>query len=618
MTVSNDSIAMNLPLSQLRIDAKSNVRHVNRGLDPVLLASIRAIGLRSPLNVRKNGQGYVIFAGGQRYLALQEIAKADKTPDMLVPVIVTQENDAVAREASLHENVARSAMHPVDEYRAYDLLANDKDNPMSLAQIAERFGVSERGVKQRLALGALDASVLDAYSASEIDAKLVKLFTLERSKKAQKAALERARTGHLNAHSIREALGLNDSHRTARMLQLVTEAAYEAQGGKIARDLFADEQSDNTQISDMDLLTAMVDELIDKEVARLTAEGWGIVQKTFPNDIWSYSSVKVGAVEPTKEEAKRLAEIDKVLEAAEEADDYPDDGDKLEDERNAILEAQQVRAFAALTPAARAKCIAFVRVNHSGTAIEIEYKQQPGKSSASAATSATGDKAKAVKPEDAVSQALMIRQAEQLTAATSAAILKQPHAAIAALIAAIGSAMSSDAITIRSTRPDHKAQKFDSVLAAALKMTTAQQIEALTKIVSQNVNLVQRFAKKPVLEFSEHKALADAIDGKALTAATREAFDAADYFGSVSRATIVQAVREAMGDAHASNVEKMGKADAAKFATANLPKLKWLPKQLRVAAYDGPVIAKKAKAPAKSAPAKAAKKPAAKKAKAKR
>ena len=97
-------------------------------------------------------------------------------------------------------------------------------------------------------------------------------------------------------------------------------------------------------------------------------------------------------------------------------------------------------------------------------------------------------------------------------------------------------------------------------------------------------------------------AVASAINGKALTAALRETFDAKDYFNSVSRATIVEAVREAMGDQHASAVAKMDKAGAIKFALANLPKTKWLPKQLRVAGYDGPAK-------------KAAKKPAAKKAK---
>src|SRR5262249_32681272 len=147
--------------------------------------------------------------------------------------------------------------------------------------------------------------------------------------------------------------------------------------------------------------------------------------------------------------------------------------------------------------------------------------------------------------------------------------------------------------------------KFDATLASALKMTTAQQIEALTKIVADNIKLVQSYMKEPVLTHPDRRALAEAIDGKALTAATREKWDAKDFFTSVSRSTIVEAVREAMGDDHARKVAAMGKADAAKFATGNLPKLKWLPKQLRVPGYDGP--AAKAKTPAKKAPGKKAK-----------
>ena len=58
------------------------------------------------------------------------------------------------------------------------------------------------------------------------------------------------------------------------------------------------------------------------------------------------------------------------------------------------------------------------------------------------------------------------------------------------------------------------------------------------------------------------------------------------------------ALEEALDDllVPASNVGKMGKADAVKFAIGNLPKTKWLPKQMRVTGYDGP--ARKAK-PAK-------------------
>jgi ParB family chromosome partitioning protein len=137
-------------------------------------------------------------------------------------------------------------------------------------------------------------------------------------------------------------------------------------------------------------------------------------------------------------------------------------------------------------------------------------------------------------------------------------------------------------------------------MEAALKMTTAKQIEVLTGLVAKNLSLINRNSKDPALSNADYRTLALSIDGKKMTAATREKWDVKDFFNSVSRATIVEAVREAMGDDHANNVGKMDKAGAVKFAIANLPKTKWLPKQLRVAGYDGP--AKKAKAkPAKKA-----------------
>jgi hypothetical protein len=90
------------------------------------------------------------------------------------------------------------------------------------------------------------------------------------------------------------------------------------------------------------------------------------------------------------------------------------------------------------------------------------------------------------------------------------------------------------------------------------------------------------------LDVAEHKAIADALDGKKLTAAIHEAFDAQDYFDSVPKPTIEDAVREAMGDDHAKSIARMDKATAAKFAATHLPKTKWLPKQLRVTGYNGP------------------------------
>lgn len=155
-----------LAVTDLRIDEKANVRRHGRGADPQMIASIKAIGLRQPLLVRPNGKGHVVIDGGKRFEAIAELVKAGELPkDYAVPVIIASADDAKARETSLALNVIRTNMHPVDEFRAFHQLHTDKTNPQTPEQIAARFGISTKGVVQRLALGALDDSVLNAWLA---------------------------------------------------------------------------------------------------------------------------------------------------------------------------------------------------------------------------------------------------------------------------------------------------------------------------------------------------------------------------------------------------------------------------------------------------------------------
>lgn len=583
-----------LAVTDLRIDEKANVRRHGRGADPQMIASIKAIGLRQPLLVRPNGKGHVVIDGGKRFEAIAELVKAGELPkDYAVPVIIASADDAKARETSLALNVIRTNMHPVDEFRAFHQLHTDKTNPQTPEQIAARFGISTKGVVQRLALGALDDSVLNAWLAGEINADHAKLFTMQPSKKTQKAALEATRASNwgINSNVIRQALGLTRETQAGKLLALVTEDAYIARGGKVNRDLFATDRDDNTMISDPALLNAMAQELLDKECERLMAEGWGTVTQQVPDSIWNYPRIDVTA-KPTKEEATRLKQIEKILRDAEEADEYPEDVDAeaLDDEEGAIKQKIEERALASIDAKTKAKSIAFVKLSHDRSRIEIDFRAQPAKEKALDLKGGDKAKAKKVAPEDAISQALLLRQAEQMTAAARLAIVKQSNVALAVLIATITS--SNEACQIRG-KLDHKAPKFETALAAALKMTTAQQIAALTELTARNITLYRSMMREPVLDDAQFNAVASAINGKALTSALRETFDAKDFFNSVSRSTIVEAVREAMGDDHASNVAKMDKAGAVKFAVANLPKSKWLPKQLRVTGYDGP--AKKAK-----------------------
>ena len=585
-----------VPLASLRIDGV-NVRHHGRSeVDPILKASIKAHGLRVPLSVRKDGSGYVVFAGGRRLAALQSLAKEDGLPSLDIAVTISTDNDAMARELSLAENFARSEMHEVDEYRAFAALFNDKNNPQTVEDIARRFGIPTRRVEQRLALGSLDEVILAAFQAGDIRADGIRAFTLASNKKAQVAAWAKLKKtgGFVNGYNVKHALGLTDNN-AGKFLGLVGEAAYLARGGKVTRDLFGTDHV----ISDSALMQAMVGEVVAAKVGKLEKEGWKFATSTIPDaqEFWKYGNVNLDT-KPTGAEKKNLEELKAIMDD-EETDDA--DAEAASSEYDAIQALINQRA---ITPEIKKRAGVFVSVSRDGGSLDLEYRTLPKAEKPAAIAEKKKEKAaKAALPEDNLSQGLLVRMADQLTAATQSAIVSQPHVAMAALIAAIASRDSVVGIHPTSRHDwQKKLPSFASELKAALQLSSAKQIEVLTAHVAKALSLTNRSGKTPALENENYKSMTDAIDGKRLTSAVRGTFDAKDYFASVSRAMIIDAVGEAMGGEHASNVAKMDKPAAVKFAIANLPKTKWLPKQLRVVGYDGPA---KKKATVKKAATKA-------------
>jgi ParB family chromosome partitioning protein len=577
-----------LPLSALRIDDKANVRHANRGVDPVLVASIRAIGLRQPLTVRPNGKGYLVVDGGQRLAALQALQKAGEFADNCeVPVIIRPETDAEAREVSLALNVARTAMHPVDEYRAFAALHTDKEAPLDPAKIAERFGVPVRAVEQRLALGSLDESVLKAWEDGTISGEVAKTFTLSTDKRLQAKALKTVLEGFVNPYRVREALGIGNNE-AGKWIGVIGSEAYEARGGKITRDLFGEDHV----VSDPALVQTMVGELVAATCELLVKDGWAWAKPDadVAND-WQYGRLNV-ETKPTTTEKKRLKELAAIC---DDESTTNEGNEAASAEYDALETAIKLRAY---TPQQKAKAGCFVSVAWR-EGLSVDYGRTEPKA-AVAAKAATGGKEEAKKPvaaEDAIPGNLVTRLAEQLTAAAQATLDKSSNVALAAMLAGFASGDQACAVRAEGSRGR---TAFETAFAAALKLSTAELVKELAKVAAKSVNLAKPYSKLPALEEKPFKALCEAIDSKALNAALREKFDAKDYFTSASRATIVEAVREAMGDDHAATVAKMDKASAVKFAVGNVSKTKWLPKQLRVSGYDGPARKASAKKTAKA------------------
>ena len=168
-----------LSLEQLAL-SPANVRKTpaTEAEDAELEASIRAKGILQNLIVHWTGiegQGvYLVDAGGRRLKILQKLA-AEGVIDgnYQVPCKVEKPEDAI--ETSLAENTVRAAMHPADEFVAMAALIN---SGASIEDVAKRFGMSERHVKQRLRLGNLAPELLEAYRAGDINLDAVTAFTL--------------------------------------------------------------------------------------------------------------------------------------------------------------------------------------------------------------------------------------------------------------------------------------------------------------------------------------------------------------------------------------------------------------------------------------------------------
>lgn len=145
----------NLPLDRLAL-SKMNVRKsdAKEGLD-TLIASIRAHGVLMPLIVRPAAndaaERFEILAGQRRYLACIQLA-AQGVTEPLPCVVVEPGDDVRALELSLAENATQLPMKIMEQYEAFARLAKMNVAPCA---IADRFGVSERVVQQRLALAKL-------------------------------------------------------------------------------------------------------------------------------------------------------------------------------------------------------------------------------------------------------------------------------------------------------------------------------------------------------------------------------------------------------------------------------------------------------------------------------
>ncbi len=245
-TAVTDTPAQNLisvPLSQLRA-SKRNVRKTKSAGQSIdaLAASFARVGLLQNLTVTlaRNGEHYEVVAGGRRLAALKLLAKTRRIPkDWAVPCLLVA--DASARTVSLTENVQREAMHPADQFEAFVALAAEG---RPIEDIAADFSVTPLVVQRRLKLANVSPRLLADYRADAVNLEQLMALAITDDHTAQDAAYYDAPQWQRSPHALRERLTEREIDAGHALVRFVGLDAYEAAGGGICRDLFAQDDTD--------------------------------------------------------------------------------------------------------------------------------------------------------------------------------------------------------------------------------------------------------------------------------------------------------------------------------------------------------------------------------------
>ena len=284
-----------------------------------IVASIAAMGLIYPLITDPfddTTDPIGVAAGGRRLAALQVLAaQGTVAPDHPVLCYACPEGTDPA-EIALIENTMRTAMHPADQFVAFSNLAAQG---ASLDEIATRYGTSVRTVERRLSLANIDSSLLDAYRADEMNLDTLMAFTLTTDHTLQRTVWKAAQNQPAywprnDARFVRHSLTEKRITADNRLARFATLDAYEAAGGRITRDLFAENDSD-IWFDDPRIARDICSQHLEARADKLRAD-WGWVETTL--DIPDYGMLHPYArytPQPSAEETARLAEIDQRLEA---------------------------------------------------------------------------------------------------------------------------------------------------------------------------------------------------------------------------------------------------------------------------------------------------------------
>lgn len=315
-----------IPLDQLEL-SPLNVRKVatSEKDDAELFASIRETGIKQNLVVHALPEArFAVDAGGRRLQALKQLANDGVIPaDHPVPCLVEDERNAILTSAT--ENLQRAAMHPADQFEAFEAMIAEG---RSEEDIALKFGVSVDLVRRRLKLARVAPEIIEQFRAGDLTLECVMAFTLTDDHDRQLAVWNAVKGGyHIHPQSIKRHLTETAHSANSALGRFVGIEAYEAAGGVLLRDLFDDRAS--AHMENPDLLERLAIEKLQAAAKPLKAE-WKWVEVHLSVDYGAFRSfgrVYPRDIEPDPDllaEEERLVAREEELAAQNDGEDWTD------------------------------------------------------------------------------------------------------------------------------------------------------------------------------------------------------------------------------------------------------------------------------------------------------
>lgn len=593
-----------IPLHRLA-PSPANVRKTGGTSIDDLAASIAAHGLLQNLQVCALDNGkYEVIAGGRRLAALKRLVKQKRlAKDFAVPCHVIESGNA--SEISLAENVIREAMHPVDQFLAFQELAS---TGLGAEEIALRFGVSARQVQKLLRLASVSPRLLDLYRQDQLTLEQLMAFTVSSDHATQEAAWFDAPSWDCSASAIRRRLTESLVSADDRRARLIGVQAYIAAGGSIIRDLF--QEQDEGYFTDPALLDRLVHARLDEKAEELRNHGWSW-SEVIPD--YQYPAAH-GFVQlhPERRDsnADEQAELDRLYaeyDALAQCDDEEIGSRRqsLEDSMEAI--EHRLRHW---TDDDKAHIGAVVTINRTGHITIIE-----GLACASdlpAKDSANDNAPDRRKERPAISAALLRELSAQRTQAMRATLASQPEVALNALIYSLAlpvfcSAQRCDVVQLRIEHEHlRKHAKDIEGCAASIELDRIgsrwgdqlpgdpvslwqwlqeteldTRLEVLAYLTATSLNAVQSEGRRN--DFADPLHLALGLDMADWWQPTRDS-----YLGRVSKAQVIAVVTEAVSHETADSLRELKRDGLVTKAEKYLSGTRWLPEALRAPAVEHP------------------------------